>query len=129
MTRSELEALVRRLGPDLAALPASWTVIGSGALMMLGLPLEVRDLCVEWLEANVPDRAGRVMSLVRQMRGGKDYDAEFGTRMRGSGPVAWTVGRRFELAASRNGFSRERMQLRTDLFSRPVRPGDQLSLF
>ena len=97
--------------------------------VMLRLPLEVRDLFVEWLEANVPDRAGRVMSLVRQMRGGKDYDAEFGTRMRGSGPVAWTVGRRFELAASRNGFSRERMQLRTDLFSRPVRPGDQLSLF
>lgn len=97
--------------------------------VMLRLPLEVRDLFVEWLRTNVPDRAERVMSLVRQMRGGKDYDAQFGERMRGSGPIAWTAGRRFELAASRNGFSRERQKLRTDLFARPVRPGDQLSLF
>lgn len=97
--------------------------------VMLRLPLEVRDLFVEWLRTNVPDRAERVMSLVRQMRGGKDYDSGFGTRMRGSGPIAWTIGRRFELAASRNGYSAERLQLRTDLFTRPVRPGAQLSLF
>ncbi|TCT12080.1 DNA repair photolyase [Tepidamorphus gemmatus] len=97
--------------------------------VMLRLPLEVRDLFVEWLRANVPDRAERVMSLVRQMRGGKDYDSGFGTRMRGTGPIAWTIGRRFELAASRNGYASERLQLRTDLFTRPVSPGDQLSLF
>ncbi len=106
---------------------------GAGAreagYVLLRLPLEVRDLFREWLETNAPDRAERVMSLVRQTRGGKDYEFEFGTRMRGTGPVAWTIGRRFELAASRNNLNRRRLQLRTDLFDPPMSKGAQLALF
>jgi len=97
--------------------------------ILLRLPLEVRDLFVEWLELNVPDRAGRVMSLINQMRGGKDYRAEFGTRMVGTGPLAWTIGRRFELAAERNKLNRRKLKLRTDLFTRPVLAGGQMNLF
>ncbi len=97
--------------------------------ILLRLPLEVRDLFVEWLRNNAPDRAARVMSLVTQTRGGKDYQAEFGKRMTGTGPVAWTIGRRFELAAERNRLNRGKLKLRTDLFERPLGAGDQMSLF
>jgi DNA repair photolyase len=97
--------------------------------ILLRLPLEVRDLFVEWLRNNAPDKADRVMSLVRQTRGGEDYQSEFGQRMTGSGPVAWTIGRRFELAAERNKLNRHKLRLRTDLFERPLRAGDQMSLF
>ncbi|ESR24797.1 PA0069 family radical SAM protein [Lutibaculum baratangense] len=117
--------------PEIEAILAA--AAGAGAVgagyVMLRLPLEIRDLFQEWLRENVPDRAERVMSLVRQMRGGKDYDAEWGTRMRGSGPIAWTIGRRFELAARRNGLNESRFPLRTDLFEPPVPKGGQLRLF
>ncbi len=95
--------------------------------VLLRLPLEVRDLFREWLEANAPDRAERVFSLIRQMRGGRDYDPEFGKRMRGAGPLAWTIGRRFEMAARRNGLNCERDPLRTDLFQPPASRTAQLS--
>ncbi|MEJ8571735.1 PA0069 family radical SAM protein [Microbaculum marinum] len=97
--------------------------------ILLRLPLEVRDLFVEWLQDNAPDRAARVMSLMRQTRDGKDYQSEFGTRMKGTGPLAWTIGRRFELAAERNRLNRGRTKLRTDLFERPLAVGSQMSLF
>ncbi|RVI49969.1 radical SAM protein, partial [Sinorhizobium medicae] len=77
---------------------------------------------------NYPDRYRHVMSLVRSMRGGKDYDAEFGKRMKGSGPYAWQIGRRFELAAKRLGLNLTRRQLRSDLFVPPLGMGVQLSL-
>ncbi|GAC1329762.1 MAG: PA0069 family radical SAM protein [Beijerinckiaceae bacterium] len=97
--------------------------------VLLRLPLELKDLFSEWLQANFPDRMRHVMSLVRATRDGKVYDATFGRRMTGSGPYAWMIGRRFELAAERIGFTRDRLRLRTDLFVPPVRPGGQLSLF
>jgi len=102
--------------------------------IMLRLPLEVRDLFRDWLEAHYPDRASRVMALVRGTRGGKDYDARWGTRMTGEGPYAWMIGRRFEVAAGRLGLAGERARLRTDLSEPPARPGRQaaraqLSLF
>ncbi|MCT8970316.1 PA0069 family radical SAM protein [Microbaculum marinisediminis] len=97
--------------------------------ILLRLPLEVRDLFVEWLENNAPDRAARVMSLVSQTRDGKHNQSEFGKRMTGSGPLAWTIGRRFELAADRNKLNRAKFKLRTDLFERPLAAGDQMSLF
>ena len=97
--------------------------------VMLRLPLEVRDLFIDWLNRNAPDRAGRIMSLIRQMRGGKDYDSDYGTRMRGSGPIAWAVGRRFEIAAEKNKLNRERATLRADLFEKPLQRGAQLALF
>ncbi|WP_442756816.1 PA0069 family radical SAM protein [Methylocystis sp. JAN1] len=97
--------------------------------VMLRLPLELRDLFSEWLVANFPDKARRALSLVRSTRGGKTYDAAFGKRMTGDGHYAWMIGRRFEIAARKLGFSQSSMKLRTDLFQPPRRGPQQLSLF
>ena len=109
---------------------------GAGAreagYVTLRLPLELRDLFREWLAVNFPDRLSRTLSLVQSMHGAKDYDAQWGRRMAGSGPYAWMIGRRFEMAAARLGLDGKRFPLRTDLFTPPSRPqGDarQLSLF
>jgi DNA repair photolyase len=97
--------------------------------VLLRLPLEVRDIFKEFLEREYPDRAKHVMSVIRSMRGGKDYDAEWGKRMRGEGPYAWQIGRRFELATKRLGLNRDKVRLRTDLFVPPGPASDQLDLF
>lgn len=96
--------------------------------IILRLPLEVSGIFKEWLLRHYPDRYRHVMSLLRSMRGGKDYDAEFGKRMRGSGPYAWQIGRRFEIAARRLGLNTEKKRLRTDLFSPAEHSARQLSL-
>ncbi|MCC0038231.1 MAG: PA0069 family radical SAM protein [Brucellaceae bacterium] len=96
--------------------------------IILRLPWEVSPVFKEWLLRHYPDRYRHVVSLIRSMRGGKDYDAEWGKRMKGTGPYAWQIGRRFELAARRLGLNTQRSQLRTDLFSPPPRQGEQLSL-
>nr|WP_246206293.1 PA0069 family radical SAM protein [Propylenella binzhouense] len=96
--------------------------------VLLRLPLEVSPIFREWLMAEHPDRSRHVLSVMQSMRGGRDYDSEWGTRMRGSGPYAWQIGRRFELAAKRLGLNAERRGLRTDLFKPPVPIGGQLSL-
>jgi DNA repair photolyase len=96
--------------------------------VLLRLPLEVSPLFRDWLLQNYPDRYRHVMSLVRSMRGGKDYDAEFGKRMKGAGPYAWQIGRRFEMATKRLGMVRRGLPLRDDLFIRPNGGGIQLSL-
>ncbi len=95
---------------------------------MLRLPHEVKDIFKDWLVAEQPDRAGRVMSLVKSVREGKESAAQFGVRMVGSGPYAWQVGRRFQLACQRLGLNETRLKLRTDLFQKPVRGGEQLTL-
>jgi DNA repair photolyase len=87
---------------------------------VLRLPWEVNPLFQQWLETHFPDRAARVMARVRDMRGGKDYDATFGTRMRGSGPWAQMLRDRFNLAVSRLGFSRERQPLDMSQFVPPA---------
>jgi len=94
--------------------------------IVLRLPLEVSPIFKDWLLRNYPDRYRHVMSLIRSMRDGKDYDAEWGKRMKGSGPYAWQIGRRFELACRKLGLNLEKRPLRTDLF----RPGvaDQAQL-
>ena len=69
------------------------------------------------------------MSILRSMRGGKDYDATFGKRQTGEGPYAWQIGRRFEIAAQRLELNRRSLRLRTDLFSPPRAEPAQLSLF
>ena len=97
--------------------------------VLLRLPLEVREIFCTWLKEHVPDRAARVLSLIRQTRDGKDSDSTFGRRMTGSGPYAWTIGRRFEIAAKRLGLNLERTRLATDQFRPPVRVGEQLRLF
>lgn len=95
--------------------------------VLLRLPLELRDLFSEWLVAHFPAKARHVLSLVRSTRDGKLYDASFDKRMKGSGPYAWMIGRRFEIAAARLGFSQTR--LRTDLFRAPNGGAEQLALF
>jgi DNA repair photolyase len=97
--------------------------------VLLRLPYEVAPLFKEWLLRHYPDRYRHVMSLLRSMRGGKDYDAEWGTRMKGTGPYAWQIGKRFELAAKRLGLNLERKRLRDDLFTPPSRIAGQLCLF
>jgi DNA repair photolyase len=96
--------------------------------VILRLPLEVSPIFKDWLLRHYPDRYRHVLSLVRSMRGGKDYDAEWGKRMKGNGPYAWQIGRRFELAARKFGLNLERTRLRTDLFKAPKGAGEQLML-
>src|SRR5579871_3465164 len=97
--------------------------------VLLRLPLEVRDLFREWLMANYPDRYRHVFTLIRDMRGGKDYDSQWGTRMKGTGPMAWMIGRRFEIACEKLGLNKRRSKLTIEHFARPKRSGQQLSLF
>jgi DNA repair photolyase len=95
---------------------------------ILRLSYELKDLFKEWLVAERPDRAERVMSLVRQLRGGKENDSRFGVRMAGEGPIAKLLSTRFSLASRRFGLREDIRSLRTDLFKVPPGPGDQLSL-
>lgn len=95
----------------------------------LRLPLEVKELFREWLYETRPDRASRVMGLVREMHGGKDYDSGWGTRQRGTGVFADLIAARVGAAAKRYGLDRETPKLRTDLFRVPPKQGDQLELF
>jgi DNA repair photolyase len=97
--------------------------------VLLRLPLEVRDLFREWLMANFPDRYRHVFKLIRDTRGGKDYDSTFGKRMTGGGPVAWMIGRRFELACEKLGVNKTRTKLTTEHFKPPHSGPQQLSLF
>jgi DNA repair photolyase len=107
---------------------AALGVKGAG-YVLLRLPLEVRDIFREWLMANFPDRYRHVFQLIRDMRGGRDYDATFGKRMTGSGPVAWMIGRRFEAACEKLKLNAGTTRLTTEHFAPPHRPTEQLSLF
>ncbi|TAL02989.1 MAG: PA0069 family radical SAM protein [Rhodospirillaceae bacterium] len=101
----------------------------------LRLPLEVKDLFREWLADAVPERAGRVMSLIRNMRGGKDYDPSWQSRMRGTGPIADTIRDRFRLARKRLGYAEHSPELDCSQFHIPHAPSPipdqdrQMSLF
>lgn len=101
----------------------------SAGYVILRLPLEIRDLFVEWLEAHYPLRAEHVMSIVRQMRGGRDYDSHFGTRMRGAGLFAELIARRFALATRRLGLNERRYAFDTTRFAVPRADGPQRELF
>jgi len=96
--------------------------------IMLRLPIDVSPLFRDWLLRHYPDRYRHVMSLIRSMRDGKDYDAEFGKRMRGTGPYAWQIARRFELTAKRLGLNLRKAPMRTDHFVAPQGEGVQLRL-
>src|SRR5579863_3305201 len=100
---------------------------------LLRLPLELRDIFREWLLVNYPDKLKHTMSLIQSTRGGKDYDSTWGRRMAGSGPYAWMIGRRFEIAAKKLGYNEKATELRLDLFRPPEREEldgvKQLSLF
>ncbi|HEY2873070.1 MAG TPA: PA0069 family radical SAM protein [Reyranella sp.] len=106
----EMEAILEK-ATEAGATRAGFTV--------LRLPLEIKDLFDEWLRANRPDRAEKVLSLIRQMRGGALYQAEFGTRMKGEGPIAQLLGARFQAAVKRLGLNRIRYRLDTLRFAVP----------
>ncbi len=96
--------------------------------VMLRLPHEVKGVFRDWLQATMPDRADRVMSLVRSASGGREYDPAFGRRQTGTGPYAWTIGRRFELTCQRLGLNATKLRLSTQHFQKPPQPGEQLTL-
>ncbi|WP_037315756.1 PA0069 family radical SAM protein [Ruegeria halocynthiae] len=120
LTDHELEALLEA-GRDAGADAASW--------IMLRLPREVSELWQEWLKTHEPARAEKVMSKLREMHGGRDYDPRWGHRMRGEGEYAELIAKRFTLAVKRLGLATRTAELRCDLFSKPAQAGDQLSLF
>ena len=100
----------------------------SAGYVLLRLPLEIKDLFREWLDAQVPGRAKHVMSLIRQMRGGKDYDSDWGKRMTGAGPYADLIARRFQIAVKRFGLNQMKSPLTVNKFKRPPYLGEQLAL-
>ena len=119
--------------PEMETILESARDAGAGAAgyVLLRLPHELKELFRDWLSQRFPERATHVMSLIRQMHGGKDYDAAFGKRMRGEGPFAQLLQRRFALAYTRLGFGRL-PPLRCDLFqppTPPLPPSPQGSLF
>ena len=114
LTDHEMEAILE----SCAAAGARWA-----GYVLLRLPHEVKDLFREWLGAHYPDRADHVMSLVRQMRGGRDYDPAFGARMRGTGPLAALLRDRFQIACRRLGLETGREAAPDTGHFRPPRQG------
>ena len=100
----------------------------SAGYVLLRLPLEIKDLFTEWLEAHEPAKARHVLNLIRDTRRGALYVDKFGERGRGTGPYAELLAKRFRLAVKRLGLERRGEGLRCDLFKPPPRKGDQLSL-
>ncbi|CAX24067.1 MAG: PA0069 family radical SAM protein [Methylorubrum extorquens] len=97
--------------------------------VLLRLPHELDELVGDWFSEHYPGRKAHVFSLLSGARGGKTYDAAFGTRMIGQGPYADLIRRRFALAKRRLGYPGEPVRQTTELFRRPERAGDQLALF
>ncbi|MEX2454174.1 MAG: PA0069 family radical SAM protein [Rhodospirillaceae bacterium] len=120
LTDSEMEAILE------SSAEAGATAAG---YVLLRLPLEIRDLFREWLEAHVPMKAKHVMNAVRDTHGGQIYDPTYGLRQRGTGPYAGMMLQRFERACRRLGLNERRFRLDTTKFRRPPRKGDQLGLF
>jgi DNA repair photolyase len=121
ITDHEMEAILEAA----AEAGARWA-----GYVLVRLPYEIKDLFREWLTEHFPDRAAHVMSLIRDMRGGRDNDPRFGTRMRGTGPIAELLRNRFKIACKRlnlNSGSREIPQ-HTHLFRPPLLEGSQLHL-
>ncbi len=97
--------------------------------VMLKMPFEIKDLFREWLREHFPDKEKHVISLIRDIHGGKDYDSTWGLRQTGTGPYAWSIGRRFELACNRLNLNVRSYRLTTSLFKKPAMKGDQMDLF
>ena len=119
LTDSEIERILE------AARKAGATEAG---YVLLRLPLELKDVFREWLQEAFPDRANRVINLLRSMHGGEDYTPEFGRRQKGSGPYAEQIALRFRLALKRLDMNTRRQSLRADLFKPPVAKGGQMNL-
>ena len=117
---SEIEAILEE---------AAKAGASAAGYVVLRLPLEIKDLFREWLYEHFPDRATRVMSIVRQMRNGRDYDPEWGKRQKGEGPYAKLIADRFANALRRFGLDKPRLPLDTTQFRRPLDAGGQADLF
>lgn len=100
----------------------------SAFYMVLRLPWELNEVFQQWLALHYPQRAERVMARLREMRGGRDYDSDFATRMKGRGTWAALLHQRFHKACARHGLNRERLELDLSQF-RPDRLSGQGSLF
>ena len=122
LTDKDLEAILDAASAN-GARHAGWTLVR--------LPHEVKDLFRDWLAQHYPLRAEHVMSVIQQMRGGRDNDPQFGSRMRGEGLFAELISRRFDLACQRLGLNREREPMDTSRFKPPRTDAQraQLSLF
>jgi DNA repair photolyase len=119
LTDSEMEAILEA-GRDAGAVSAGYT--------MLRLPYEIKDLFSEWLEAHAPLKAKHVLSLIRDVRGGRLNSSEWGERMRGAGPFADLLAKRFRLACARLGLNKHDWSVDTTQFKPPPQAGDQLRL-
>jgi DNA repair photolyase len=120
VTEPEIEDILAAAATH-GARAASW--------VLLRLPYEVAPLFRDWLDRHLPGQAAHVMNRLREMRGGKDYDAEWGARMKGEGIFADLIAHRFRIAAKREGLDGKLASLDCKRFGRPPAVGDQLSLF
>ena len=119
LTDTEMESILERCAEAGAR---------SAGYVLLRLPLEIKDLFREWLETHEPGKAEHVMSLLRQAHGGKEYNAQFGTRMTGSGAYTEMIAQRFKLACKRLGLNKYRSRLDTSKFQAPPVCEKQLTL-
>jgi DNA repair photolyase len=119
LTDHELETIL-----DAAAQAGAQTA----RYILIRLPGEVDELFRQWLSTHHPGRAGHVLNLVRQCRGGRSNDSRFGLRMRGQGPIADLLSQRFAVACGRLGLGREHIELDAARFRPPCRDAAQLSL-
>ena len=120
ITDHEIEAIVAAAAQHGAS---------SVSFIPMRLPHEVAPLFEQWLENHYPDRKAKVMSIVRQMRGGRRNDPAFHSRMRGQGPWAELIRTRLAIASRKAGMKKSKLTLRTDLFQRPLIKGSQMELF
>ena len=120
LTDHELESILEAAA-DAGAQAASW--------IMLRLPMEVSPLFQEWLAQAEPGRAAKIMGRIRDTHGGKDYDPQWGKRMRGEGVWPRLISQRFDKTLARLGLNQQMPALRCDLFHPPFATGDQLALF
>ncbi|MDY0883937.1 PA0069 family radical SAM protein [Dongia soli] len=120
LTDHEIEAIIEAAVKN-GARGVNWT--------LLRLPLEIKDLFKEWLEAHVPDRADHVLSLVKDCHGGQIYSSQWGSRMKGSGPYAEMIRQRVEQAAKRHGIGARDWRLDLSRFAVPQAIPAQPDLF
>lgn len=116
----EMEAILEAA----AATGARW-----GSYILLRLPLEIKDLFNDWLDVHAPDRKKRILKILREARGGKLYDSQWGQRMTGKGVFADLLARRFEQAAKRLGLNRQELKVDCSKFQPPAKDPRQFSLF
>jgi len=117
LTDHEMEAIIRA-GARSGARGANY--------IPLRMPYEIKDLFRDWLDTHAPDRKARVLRYIRETHGGKDYDPQWGQRLRGVGAYAAMMGARFQVIHKKLALESLPPQ-RVDLFERPPKTGDQLS--